>query len=167
MNNLHMSEILSSKYDVHLDYQITMYDQLPYKRNSDLCGEQHIAMYSGHVIKYYMCDNDNDDFEINNHDDEIKARLAEIEAHTVITPTVEDTSDELMEGPDGISQEQIKTLLDDKTPVANSSIPKPEDFAADDFSESFSDDFSAETTDDNDFNDSIPSVDAFAGIEDW
>ena len=57
MNNLHMSEILSSKYDVHLDYQITMYDQLPYKRNADLCGEQNIAMYSGHVIKYYMCDN--------------------------------------------------------------------------------------------------------------
>lgn len=46
MNNLHMSEILSSKYDVHLDYQITMYDQLPYKRNADLCGEQNIAMYS-------------------------------------------------------------------------------------------------------------------------
>ena len=54
MNNLHMSEILSSKYDVHLDYQITMYDQLPYKRNADLCGEQNIAMYSGHIIKYYM-----------------------------------------------------------------------------------------------------------------
>lgn len=50
MNNLHMSEILSSKYDVHLDYQITMYDQLPYKRNADLCGEQNIAMYSGHII---------------------------------------------------------------------------------------------------------------------
>ena len=73
MNNLHMSEILSSKYDVHLDYQITMYDQLPYKRNADLCGEQNIAMYSGHVIKYYMCDNKEKQFAVDNHDEQIKA----------------------------------------------------------------------------------------------
>lgn len=159
MNNLHMSEILSSKYDVHLDYRITMYDQLPYKRNVDLCGEQQIAMYSGHVIKYYMCDNAEDNFKINNHDDEIEAKLADIEAHSVITPSVEDNLSNSNEGPDGISQEQIQTLLDDKP-----DFDSAESFSADDFS---MDEFSAADVDDNEPNPSIPTVDAFAGIEDW
>ena len=123
MNNLHMSEILSSKYDVHLDYQITMYDQLPYKRNADLCGEQNIAMYSGHIIKYYMCDNKEDSFEVDNHDGEIKTLLADIEANTSVTPTVED-----------ISVKEFESFDD---------VP------------------------DNEPNPSIPTVDAFAGIEDW
>ena len=104
MNNLHISEILSSKYDVHLDYQITMYDQLPYKRNADLCGEQNIAMYSGHIIKYYMCDNNQNQFKVDNRDDQIKAILAEIEAHSVVKPSLEDISDASQNDPDGISQ---------------------------------------------------------------
>lgn len=153
MNNLHMSEILSSKYDVHLDYQITMYDQLPYKRNADLCGEQNIAMYSGHIIKYYMCDNKSDQFKVDNHDSQIKAMLAEIEAHTVVKPTVEDVSASSQSEPDGISQEQIQTLLDDKTDTGSDELQ--------------TDNFSVDDTDDNEPNPSIPTVDAFAGIEDW
>ena len=152
MNNLHMSEILSSKYDVHLDYQITMYDQLPYKRNADLCGEQNIAMYSGHIIKYYMCDNKEDSLEVDNHDGEIKTLLADIEANTSVTPTVEDISDNEDDMPEGISQKQVQTLLDDK--------PEPEDISVKEF-ESFDD------VPDNEPNPSIPTVDAFAGIEDW
>lgn len=153
MNNLHISEILSSKYDVHLDYQITMYDQLPYKRNADLCGEQNIAMYSGHIIKYYMCDNNQNQFKVDNRDDQIKAILAEIEAHSVVKPSLEDISDASQNDPDGISQEQIKTLLDDNASTDNTS-PNTDSFSADDI-------------DDNEPNPSIPTVDAFAGIEDW
>lgn len=153
MNNLHISEILSSKYDVHLDYQITMYDQLPYKRNADLCGEQNIAMYSGHIIKYYMCDNNQNQFKVDNRDDQIKAILAEIEAHSVVKPSLEDISDVSQNNPDGISQEQIKTLLDDNASTDNTSTN--------------TDSFSADDIDDNEPNPSIPTVDAFAGIEDW
>ena len=90
-----------------------MYDQLPYKRNADLCGEQNIAMYSGHIIKYYMCDNKEDSFEVDNHDGEIKTLLADIEANTSVTPTVEDISDNEDDMPEGISQKQVQTLLDD------------------------------------------------------
>ena len=151
MNNLHMSEILSSKYDVHLDYQITMYDQLPYKRNADLCGEQNIAMYSGHVIKYYMCDNKEKQFAVDNYDEQIKAILAQIEADSVVKPTADDIEDTSPNEPDGISQEQIQTLLDDN----------PENISVEEF-DSFSD-----SVDDNEPNPSIPTVDAFAGIEDW
>lgn len=152
MNNLHMSEILSSKYDVHLDYQITMYDQLPYKRNADLCGEQNIAMYSGHVIKYYMCDNKEKQFAVDNHDKQIKAILAQIEADSVVKPTADDIEDTSSNEPDGISQEQIQTLLDDN----------PENISVEEF-----DSFGNSDVDDNEPNPSIPTVDAFAGIEDW
>ena len=152
MNNLHMSEILSSKYDVHLDYQITMYDQLPYKRNPDFCGEQNIAMYSGHIIKYYMCDNSEEQFKVDNKDNKIQAILAEIEANTSVTPTVEDSMDNSQTGPDGISQEQIQTLLDDN----------PENISVEEF-----DSFGDSDVDDNEPNPSIPTVDAFAGIEHW
>lgn len=152
MNNLHMSEILSSKYDVHLDYQITMYDQLPYKRNADLCGEQNIAMYSGHVIKYYMCDNKEKRFAVDNHDEQIKAILAQIEADSVVKPTADDIEDTSQNEPDGISQEQIQTLLDDN----------PENISVEEF-----DSFGDSDVDDNEPNPSIPTVDAFAGIEDW
>lgn len=156
MNNLHMSEILSSKYDVHLDYQITMYDQLPYKRNADLCGEQNIAMYSGHVIKYYMCDNKEKQFAVDNHDEQIKAILAKIEANSVVKPTADDIEDTSANEPDGISQEQIQTLLDDK----------PENTSENISAEGF-DSFGDSNVDDNEPNPSIPTVDAFAGIEDW
>lgn len=158
MNNLHMSEILSSKYDVHLDYQITMYDQLPYKRNPDLCGKQNIAMYSGHIIKYYMCDNNTNQFKVDNRDGQIRSILAEIEANTAVRPTVENFSSVSQNDPDGISQEQIQTLLDDKPDTGGN------DMSADDFSMN---DFSADDFDENEPNPSIPTVDAFAGIEDW
>ena len=155
MNNLHMSEILSSKYDVHLDYQITMYDQLPYKRNPDFCGEQNIAMYSGHIIKYYMCDNSEEQFKVDNKDNKIQAILAEIEANTSVTPTVEDSMDNSKTSPDGISQEQIQTLLDDKANTDFSEGISTEEI------DSFGD------IENNEPNPSIPTVDAFAGIEDW
>ena len=54
--------------------------------------------------------------------------------------------------PEGISQKQVQTLLDDK--------PEPEDISVKEF-ESFDD------VPDNEPNPSIPTVDAFAGIEDW
>ena len=99
-----------------------------------------------------MCDNKEDSFEGDNHAGEIKTLLADIEANTSVTPTVEDISDNEDDMPEGISQKQVQTLLDDK--------PEPEDISVKEF-ESFDD------VPDNEPNPSIPTVDAFAGIEDW
>ena len=135
-----------------------MYDQLPYKRNADLCGEQNIAMYSGHVIKYYMCDNKEKQFAVDNHDEQIKDILAQIEAASVVKPNADDVEDISSNEPDGISQEQIQTLLDDKHENENTS----ESISAEEFNS-----FGDVDADDNEPNPSIPTVDAFAGIEDW
>ena len=76
MGNIYDSKPISNKYDGTLDYRITMYDNLPYKRDSEFCGAQQIALYSGHVIKYYLCINNEDTFKINNHDDNIQEILS-------------------------------------------------------------------------------------------
>ena len=70
----------------------------------------------------------------------------------VVKPTADDIEDTSPNEPDGISQEQIQTLLDDN----------PENISVEEF-----DSFGDSDVDDNEPNPSIPTVDAFAGIEDW
>ncbi len=73
---------ISQKYDGSLDYGIEMYDNLPYKRNSDVCNEGAVALYSGHIIKYYLCKNEKDAYLIDNKDDEIQLILHRASAET-------------------------------------------------------------------------------------
>jgi predicted DNA binding protein len=97
---------ISQKYDGTLDYGIVMYDNLPYQRNSDVCNSSTVAMYSGHIIKYYLCLNQEEEYLINNHDDEIQDILHEIEREeaarhslpedqAVSTPTSDLTDEQL------------------------------------------------------------------------
>ena len=60
----------SLKYETGLDYPITMYDHLPYQRDSDYCNAEKIGLSTGKIIKYYLCNNETEPLTINNHDDE-------------------------------------------------------------------------------------------------
>ena len=73
---------ISKKYDGSLDYGIEMYDNLPYQRNSDVCNSSTVALYSGHIIKYYLCKNEKDAYLIDNKDDEIQLILHRASAET-------------------------------------------------------------------------------------
>jgi predicted DNA binding protein len=97
---------ISQKYDGTLDYGIVMYDNLPYQRNSDVCNSSTVAMYSGHIIKYYLCLNQEEEYLIDNHDHEIQDILHEIEQEeakrhlssedqAVSTPTSDLTDEQL------------------------------------------------------------------------
>ncbi len=146
MSNIYLPKLVSRKYDEALDFHITMYDNLPYKRDADFCGVQQIAMYSGHIIKYYLCLNEEEAFEIDNHDDEIEEILATAklkEYERTKTPAARRSKKKVQEEP-GITQEQIRTLLKDQ----DMNIEVPSDY-----------------DDDNLANED--SVDAFAGVEDW
>lgn len=103
---------ISKKYDVNLDYGISMYDELPYQRNCDICNEGTLALYSGHIIKYYLCNNQMDEFPINNHDDEIEEILHKIlleeESRRQAPPT-----QEFIQDASEITEEQIQSLLED------------------------------------------------------
>lgn len=140
MGNIYLPKLVSQKYDEAMDYHITMYDNLPYKRDPDFCGIQQVALYSGHIIKYYLCLNKEDAYEVCNRDDEIEDILAMAqisEAKRAAAPATKPASRKDEEA--GITQEQIKTLLQDKDvpPVSDDNLA-PEN-----------------------------SVNAFEGIEDW
>ncbi len=70
---------ISPKYDGALDYGIIMYDNLPYRRDADVCNSSTVALYSGHIIKYYLCINREESLPIDNHDDEIQEILRRIQ----------------------------------------------------------------------------------------
>ena len=135
--------MISMKYDHTLDYPISMYDKLPYKRNYDYCNIRHVALYSGHIIKYYLCLNQSEKYPINNRDEQIEEILAAIRLQELDRMNSETMTGIDEPGTDGITQEQIQTLLDD---------PEPNTFPDDD-------------------GDGIDapegSVDAFEGVEDW
>ena len=140
-NKIFMQRVVSAKYDAAIDYHVSMYDLIPYKRNSDVCGRQQVAMYSGHIIKYYMCVNDQEQFKIDNKDDEIENILAKIEQNQRINISPSDVETISDNKSDGITQEQIQTLLDD-----------PEEVSPDD---------------NNDIDAAATPVNAFDGIDDW
>ncbi len=78
MGNVYLPGLVSQKYDAKLDYPITMYDNLPYKRDSDFCGSRQVAMYSGHILKYYLCMNESEAYKVDNRDGEIDEILAAV-----------------------------------------------------------------------------------------
>ena len=105
---------ISKKYDGTLDYGIEMYDNLPYKRNSDVCNGSTVALYSGHIIKYYLCNNEEEAYPINNRDDEIQSILRHACEEAEKRQT-EDTEPEVLGDPSEITDEQIQALTTDQS----------------------------------------------------
>ena len=104
----------SLKYETGLDYPITMYDHLPYQRDSDYCNAEKIGMSTGKVIKYYLCNNEAEPLTINNHDDEIDELLLQIQLQEQKQAQIaEEPQPESQQVSDEITQEQIETLLAD------------------------------------------------------
>lgn len=114
MNQTNRVAGISQKYDGTLDYGITMYDELPYQRNADVCNSSTVALYSGHIIKYYLCNNKQEEFLINNRDDDIEHILQKVSEQEALRrmSAAETVSSEIPS--DEITQEQIQTLLEDK-----------------------------------------------------
>lgn len=113
MNHSIYNNIVSAKYDSSLDHPITMYDLLPYKRDPDYCNAETVAMESGQIIKYYLCMNQTEACPIDNHDNEIESILASIQSKELQRVTTATPKPELPEPQDGITPEQIQTLLED------------------------------------------------------
>ncbi len=105
---------ISKKYDGTLDYGIEMYDNLPYQRNSDVCNGSTVALYSGHIIKYYLCNNEEEAYPINNRDDEIQSILRHAREEAEKRQT-EDTEPEVIGDPSEITDEQIQALTTDQS----------------------------------------------------
>lgn len=129
MNHSIYSDIISAKYDSSLDHPITMYDQLPYQRDSDYCNAEKLALQSGRIIKYYLCMNQTEKCMINNHDDKIESILAAIQTQELQKDTITAPKPEIPETQDGITPEQIQTLLEDPDGKKEDSDDSAEDFS--------------------------------------
>lgn len=144
---------LSYKYDSALDFHVTMYDALPYQRDSDYCNAQKLTLHSKSMIKYYLYATKEDAYCIDNKDSRIEEILQEIalqqQKEQQHIPEVLDAPDE-----DGVTPEQIQSLLEDNASDALEELPDQDDFSASD-------------DDDNDTDAPADAVNAFADVEDW
>lgn len=141
MSNIYSKSGLSNKYDTSLDYHVTMYDQLPYQRDSDYCNIEKVALYSGRIIKYYLCLNSIDNYPIDNKDeqwDEILARLTHKSSKRISYK-----KPEVLTSEEEITPQQIQTILETPAEEVSASFDTdPNEAAAD-------------------------AVNVFANIEDW
>ncbi len=144
MSEPFVSNVISQKYDTALDFHVTMYDNLPYERDSDYCNIEKLALVSGHVIKFYLYYNQTDVFTIDNKDDRIEEILAKAKAAPASKRSCRMASAVSSSEKVDVTPEQIQTLLDDRDDMP------------------FEDDFEEDNTD-------APTnaVNAFADVEDW
>jgi len=59
-----------------------LYDRLPYQRNYNMCNEEHVAMESGNIVKFYDCKESRKNYKIPNKDDEFIEMLAARQSKT-------------------------------------------------------------------------------------
>lgn len=150
MSEPFVSNVISQKYDTALDFHVTMYDNLPYQRDSDYCNAEKIALVSGRVIKYYFCFNQPEAFTVNNKDDVIEEIL--VQSNTVSRSSSSKRVSAVSSSHSAeITPEQIQTLLDDREDVSFG------DFAETDFNEEEANDIDAPAN----------AANAFADVEDW
>ena len=144
MSEPFVSNVISQKYDTALDFHVTMYDNLPYERDSDYCNIEKLALVSGHVIKFYLYYNQTDVFTIDNKDDRIEEILAKAKDAPASKRSSRMASAVSSSEKVDVTPEQIQTLLDDRDDMP------------------FEDDFEEDSTD-------APTnaVNAFADVEDW
>lgn len=148
MSEPFVSNILSHKYDTALDFHVTMYDKLPYQRDSDYCNVEKIAMNSGKVIKYFLYMNQPEAVLIDNKDEEFEQFLLELKMKQQRQRELNDSVSEKEALPsDEVTDEQIQTLLDDSGEGFSAPFDEGQD----------SDDNSA----------AEDSVNPFADVEDW
>lgn len=107
-------------FDLSLVDDMSMYDNLPYQRDSDRCNAGAIAMYSGNLLKYYRCSfgetlelNDMDELAAKKIQEYIKREkermaLSQVSESEVIDSFVDEDND-------GLSDEQLQSLVGDKS----------------------------------------------------
>lgn len=107
-------------FDLSMIEDTSMYDHLPYKRDSERCNIGSVALYSGNIVKYYRCAfgdtlelSDMDDLAIEKIQEYIKReqdRLSPQDEEIDVVDSYDNEYGDVNE----LSDEQIAGLLDDK-----------------------------------------------------
>lgn len=136
--------MISQKYDPSLDFHVTMYDNLPYRRDAEYCNIEKVALYSGKIIKYYLCINQGERRLIDNKDSEIEQILADIKLEEQKRMVQKEPDVVKISEDSDVTPEQIQSLLDDQ----DISFDEP-------------------PSEENAIDASEDSINAFSDVEDW
>ncbi len=69
--------VVKRPYDKTLEYNISMYDKLPYKRDSERCNASTLALVSGNLVKYYYCKPNMEPKEVDTQDENLKKIISD------------------------------------------------------------------------------------------
>ena len=138
-----VTNVLSNKYDTALDFHVTMYDKLPYERDSDYCNVEKVALNSGKVIKYFLYMNQPGVVMIDNKDEEFEQYLLELQLKYQKQNALNGATSSTSNPPsDEVTDEQIQTLLDDQeenVPVSFEEEDSEEDISLENTTNPFAD----------------------------
>lgn len=138
-----VTNVLSNKYDTALDFHVTMYDKLPYERDSDYCNVEKVALNSGKVIKYFLYMNQPGVVMIDNKDEEFEQYLLELQLKYQKQKALNGATSSTSNPPsDEVTDEQIQTLLDDQeenVPVSFEEEDSEEDISLENTTNPFAD----------------------------
>ncbi len=104
----------NNKYDASLEFNVLMYDKLPYIKDNNICGPDKIQLFSGNVIKYYSFFQD-EPVCIKNQDEKTQAYIWQKEKEIM---------KEINQEHDDYIADAIKEGLSDNTPEEN--VPENE-----------------------------------------
>ena len=97
---------------------MSMYDNLPYQRDSDKCNAGALALYSGNILKYYQCSlgevleiTDMDKLAVTKIQAYLKREQERLSSYTAHQNDVEVIPNENYDYEDEFSMEQIEQLI--------------------------------------------------------
>lgn len=99
-------------FDSSVSDHSSMYDNLPYQRNQDMCNETKVAKRSGNVLKFYTCEV-KDAFRIDNKDAQTLKMLSRLKRENTRPSVKEVPPGQDIPPQGGITEEQMDELFRD------------------------------------------------------
>lgn len=99
-------------FDSSSSDHLSMYDNLPYERNPDVCNTAAVTKESGNILKFYRCNVDKI-YKVNNRDDYTSKMLAKLKREQGTPIKAENTTVEVLPPSGGITEEQMDELFRD------------------------------------------------------
>lgn len=96
-------------YDSSMEDNLTMYDDIPYERDTDLCNQKTITLHSPNMLKYYSYEINQSTYQVPNQDDLFVKKLEDMRQRLASAQSQPESAGEK----DVITQEQIQELVED------------------------------------------------------
>lgn len=100
-------------FDESMITDLSMYDHMPYIRDSGICNIETVRLVSGNIIKYYRYDT-NLPFNLDNQDEMIRKKLDEL--RKLRAQELQEVISDVEFG-NKLTEEQVKRLVEDEAEI--------------------------------------------------